>query len=200
MKHRALIILLFLSCMISLHGQQNSTPTFPQEAKWYLHVSAPILSYSSDPNWMKTNFFQGYGLKAEYKSRNRLSYVFGVYRQNSDIKYVEQKRWHIRKSLGFKPVVRLYIDPYAKFFVSLGDEFKFCFEEKGEQNEVQSQRYWQNLIEIGVGYKIYLFKHKRFGIELFAGSNVVVLSNSELWTESLTNRGYKFDGSLFFVF
>lgn len=193
------VILLFFTSF-SLYGQERTFFDNTDERKCYVHISCPNIFFTSDQSWLEGNLLQGYGAKVEYKGLSRLSCVFGFYHNYSNLKYPKENSWQIVKSLDFNPALRLYLDPYTKLFVSVGDKIRFCYEEKGSQTKVESMHYQQNIVDVGIGYKMYFLKKRRFGIEVYAGSNVIVWGNSESWTSALSNRGITADFSLFYKF
>ena len=164
-----------------------------------VRIDQPSIMFSFAPNY-DVNFLPGYGFGAEYIFQDRVGFDLDVYRRNSDLKDFSNQSFETVKGMAFTPSFKFYLDPYSKLYVSLGTEISFINESKGNVDAVHSQQYWQDAIQFGAGYKMYLFKHRKFGLEAYIGSNLLLWSNSEPWTSALTNRGMETKVSLFYRF
>ena len=197
---------LFLSAMILMasvsYGQSDSSKIVPGRVRpsIYVLLDCPSFAYSPDKDYLKTNFFQGGGFETEVLFKKRFGLCLDFFINNSHQDYYQGQTILNNKSLIFTPSLKLYIDSYAKLFVSIGSRLSFNDAKIEEGGSELSQRYWMNALRLGIGYKIYMFKKKRFGIELNIGSNLIIWGNPEEWTGALTNRGLYTNFSLFYKF
>ena len=92
------------------------------------------------------------------------------------------------------------MDSYKKLSLNIGTQILLYQETINSEGEENSQDYWQNTIRLGAGYKMYLFKKKKLGTEVFIGSNLLMWGNSEPWTTALSRRGLIIEGTVFYKF
>ena len=149
---------------------------------------------------MESSILQGYGIGIEFVMIGKVAVGLDVYRENIDVRYIQTQSFRTCKGLGFTPSFILYLNSGKKLYMGVGTKIRYVQESLGNIDEVKSQKYWQSSIRLGLGYKVYLFKNKRFGFDVFAGSNLILMGNSEPWTTALSKRGMFFDGSLFYKF
>lgn len=182
------------------------TDAFPQKTELtknrvrYVFVDIPTIAYFGDKTFMETNIFQGYGLGFEYIVKDKVAVGLDIYRENINVRYIQTQLFRTCKGLNFTPSLKLYLSSDKKLYMGVGTKIRYVQESLENIDEVISQKYWQTSIRLGLGYKIYFFKNKRFGVDVFAGSNLILVGNSEPWTTALSKRGMFFDGSFFYKF
>ncbi len=195
----AIALALFLN-MTYAFCQKSDTIKQKSNNTWYVMADIPSLAISGDRSFMKCNFLQGYGFGFEYVINGKVAVGLDLYRERSDVRFVETHAFQICSGLQFKPSFKVYLDSYKKLYAGLGMGFRFCQESQGSDDELNSQRYWQSSLRLGFGYKVYMFKSRRFGLDSFVGTNLLLWSNSEPWTTALARRGMLFEFSLFYKF
>lgn len=199
MKKLTLALLLALN-MTCAFCQKTDTIRQKSNNTWYVMADIPSLAISGDRSYMKCNFLQGYGFGFEYVINGKVAVGLDLYRERPDVRFVETQAFQTCSGLQFKPSFKVYLDSYKKLYAGLGMGFRFCQESQGSDDELNSQRYWQSSLRLGFGYKVYVFKNRRFGLDSFVGSNLLLWGNSEPWTTALARRGIFFEFSLFYKF
>ncbi len=194
------LIAILLSLLTSTAICQQSG--IPQKEKinttWYIFADVPTLSYSSDKSIMESHIFQGFGGGLECLLDGRTAISFDLYRDNFYLNYKLQQLSQIRKGWRLSPTFKLYLDSYKKLSLNIGTQILLCHETINSEGEENSQKYWQNTIRLGAGYKIYMLKKKNLGTEVFIGSNLLMWGNSEPWTTALSKRGLVIEGTVFY--
>ena len=195
----AVAIVLMTSMSLAL-GQTSDTTRQTGNNTWFVRADIPSMVISGDQSYMQCNFLQGYGFGFECVINGKIAVGFDIYREISNVRFVETQLFQTCSGLKFKPSLKLYLDTYKKLYACAGMGFRFCKESLGSGDELMSQSYWQYSLRLGLGYKVYLFRNRRFGLDAFAGSNLLLWGNSEPWTTALSNRGLFFELSLFYKF
>ena len=179
-------------------------PSFLQKKNanttWYIFADVPTLSYSPDKSYMECNIIQGFGGGFECLFNGRAAIGFDLYRDNFYVNFKQHQLSQIHKGWRLTPTFKLYLDSYKKLSFNIGTRLLFCQETINSEGEENCQKYWQNTIRLGAGYKMYLFKKKNFGTEVFIGSNLLMWGNSEPWTTALSTRGLIIEGTIFYKF
>ena len=194
------LIAILLSLLTSIATCQQ--PGFLQKEKdnttWYIFADVPNLSYSPDKSYMECNIIQGFGGGFEYLFKGRAAIGFDLYRDNLYVNFKQHQLSQIRKGWRLTPTIKLYLDSYKKLSFNIGTQILLCQETLNSEGEENSQKHWQNTIRLGAGYKMYLFKKKNLGTEVFIGSNLLIWGNSEPWTTALSTRGLIIEGTVFY--
>lgn len=203
---RALSISILTAILLSLLGstaicQQSD---FLEKEKinttWYIFADIPTLSFSADKSYMECNLIQGFGGGFECLFNGRAAIGFNLYHENLYINFKQNHFSQISKGWRLTPTFKLYLDSYKKLSLNIGTQILLYQETINSEGEENSQDYWQNTIRLGAGYKMYLFKKKKLGTEVFIGSNLLMWGNSEPWTTALSRRGLIIEGTVFYKF
>lgn len=149
---------------------------------------------------MECNLIQGFGGGFECLFNGRAAIGFNLYHENLYINFKQNHFSQISKGWRLTPTFKLYLDSYKKLSLNIGTQILLYQETINSEGEENSQDYWQNTIRLGAGYKMYLFKKKKLGTEVFIGSNLLMWGNSEPWTTALSRRGLIIEGTVFYKF
>lgn len=165
----------------------------------FIKASLPYLNIATD-NSYKENFFQGMQGGVEYKPGKRIGIEVLYGYRKEEYQGITELSSKIKKSNTVVPSILLYIEPKCKLHLDFGTKFAWCYFEKNAEGETLSQHYWQNSWFYGFGYKVFLFKKKRFGIDIRIRRNFVLTGNAEAWTEAFFERSLDMGGLLFYKF
>lgn len=196
----ASLLLQLLFSTTSICQESNILQTEKANATWYIFADLPTLSYSTDQSFLECNIIQGFGGGFECLFNGKFAIGIDLYRDKLFIKYNQYQLIQTRKGWRLTPTFKLYLDSYKKLSLNIGTQFLLCQESINNQSEINSQKYWQNTIRFCAGYKMYMFKKKNLGVEMFIGTNLLIWGNSEPWTSALSRRGMIVEGSLFYKF
>lgn len=163
--------------------------------KVYVSIDFPTFSFDTDKN-TKVNPLQGGGVAAELLFNNRMSLYLNasIFKKN----YRIDDNYQIGKAVNIEPMLRVYLDQYAKLFAGVGANIGFYEEILHTSTQDLQQRYVQGRLIVGFGYKMYMFKKKHFGVEAFMGGAMGLWSNSEDWTSALFRRGFVYRIAFFY--
>lgn len=193
------LIALLLSLLTSTAtGQQPGV--FQKEktnTTWYIYAHIPFWFYSPDKSYLETNILKGYGGGAECLFNGRTAIELDIYRYNSWSNYNQGQMSGTCQSWAFTPTFKLYLDSYKKLSLNIGTRFLFCHETHKDKDGEIGQKYWQNTLMLGAGYKMY-FTKKNLGAEMFIGTNLLLWGNAEPWTTALSMRGMTAKATIFY--
>ena len=196
MKTKLITALLLFCVCVCAKAQERQEHT---AIGVFIKASLPSISIPAD-NSYKENFFQGMQGGVEYKPGKGIG-IEVLYRyRNEEYQGIDDTFFKIKKSNTVVPSMLLYIDPKCKLHLDFGTKFAWCYFEKGAEGEALSQHYWQNSCFYGFGYKVFLFKRKRFGIDIRFRRNFVLTGNAEDWSEAYFERSLDMGGVLFYKF
>lgn len=193
-------ILLSLSTSTAMCQQSGFLQKENANTTWYIFADVPTLCYSPDKSYMECNLIQGFGGGFECLFNGRAAIGFNLYHENLYINFKQNHFSQISKGWRLTPTFKLYLDSYKKLSLNIGTQILLYQETINSEGEENSQDYWQNTIRLGAGYKMYLFKKKKLGTEVFIGSNLLMWGNSEPWTTALSRRGLIIEGTVFYKF
>lgn len=198
LKSSLIAILLLLLTSTAICQQLDLLQKEKTNTTWYIFADIPTIFYSSDQSFLETSFLQGYGGGVECLFNGRTAIGLDIYRDNVYINFHQLQLLEAYKGWKFTPTFKLYLDSYKKLSLNIGTQFLFHQETIKDEDGENSQKYWQNAIRLGAGYKMYLFKKKNFGTEVFIGTNLLLWGNSEPWTNALKDRGMIIEGTIFY--
>lgn len=194
---RLLIVALILN-VFNAFCQESDTVKQKGKNTWFVKVDLPNLAISADKSYMDCNVLQGYGVGFEYVMEDRIAVGCNIFRENSDVRFPSEQSYQMSRGIRFTPSFKLYLDSYRKLSVDIGTGIRFCHEAQGIAQEERENSYWQASLRFGAGYKMYLFKNRRFGVEASVGSNLVLWGDSEPWTHALMGRGMYMEVGFFY--
>lgn len=193
-------LIAILLSLLNLTASGQKPIVFQKEktnTTWYIFADIPSWGYSPDKSFMETNFLKGYGGGAECLFNGRTAVELDICRYNSWSNYNQHQISESYKAWIFTPTFKLYLDSYKKLSLNIGTRFLFCHETFKDKDGELNQRYWQNIIRLGAGYKMY-FTKKNLGMEVFIGTNLLLWGNSEPWTTALSARGMTTNATIFY--
>ena len=193
--HRIILIFLVFLFVLKTNGQVPCA----KGNTLFVMLKQPSLAFNTEPD-IDVNVLQKIGFGMEFLYCGKMGLGVNVSRHNSDILFLDTQSFKKRKGYSFCPSFKLYLDSYSKLYVNLGTNIGFYSESQGNEAATNNQEYWQTAVVFGAGYKMYLFKRRRLGVDLFVGSNLVLWGNSETWTDALLNRGMVTQMSFFYKF
>ena len=172
MKKIILLLSLIFSLSVLQVFCQNTELTVPQEkSSFFIHLDIPTIAGSPITTY-DNNILQSYGLGIEYKFRNRFGLFFNFTRELNDFKYHNYDKRTTYNSFIYSPSLRYYVDSNNKFFINLGCVINSCNDKIIENNIINEEKYVQNAITTGIGYKAYFTEKKRLGMEFFISTKV----------------------------
>lgn len=199
-------IILLSTLMFLLSGRiafcQNSELTLPQEnGGLYIHIDIPTLVGSPITTY-DNNILQRYGLGIEYKLKNKLGLFFNFTRELNDFKYHTSDKRITYSSFIYSPSLKYYVDSNSKFFINLGYVINSCNDKIVENNIINEEKYIQNAITTGIGYKAYFTEKKRLGMEFFIRTKVFMWESerNNYMRKTMLDDVLHFNVSIFYRF
>lgn len=95
------------------------------------------------------------------------------------------------------------MDSNSKVYVDLGAVVNSCNDKIMENNVINEEKYVQNSISTGIGYKVYFFKNKSFGMDFFIGTKIFIWEkgrNDNYLRGTFLDDPFYFNGSVFYRF
>lgn len=197
---RLLIVITLVLNLFKAFCQESDIVMQKGENTWFVKVDLPNLAISADKSYMECNVLQGYGVGFEYVMGDRIAVGCDIFRENSVVRIPQAHSYQMSSGIRFTPSFKLYLDSYRKLSVDIGTGIRFCHEAQNIAQEEKENSYWQASLRFGAGYKMYLFKNRRFGVETSVGSNLILWGNSEPWTHALMRRGMYMEVGFFYKF
>ena len=157
---KSLSILFFLSILSLSQIAFSQNAINYEKSDLFIHVNIPSLAYHPN-NAYDCNIIQSYGLGIEYKFKNRLALSFNFTRNIQDFDYNVLNKNITYNSFVYKPSLRYYLDSNSKVYVDLGAVVNSCNDKIMENNVINEEKFVQNAITTGIGYKVYFLKNKR---------------------------------------
>lgn len=196
------IILLFLIFSSSLHysySQNTEYTDYHRTDDFFIHVNIPTLFFSPIHD---NNILQSYGFGAEYKLKNKLSLSFNFTREINDSRNHVSDTRNTYSSFIYHPSLRYYIDSNFKFFVNLGVIINSCNDKVIENDVINEEKYMQNAITTGIGYKAYFSSKKRLGIEFLVDTKTFMWESkrNNYWRKTMIDNVLYFNISIFYRF
>lgn len=190
-------LLLSLLCSTATGQQPSVLQKEKTNTTWYIYAHIPYVFYSPDKSYLETNILKGYGGGAECLFYGRKAIELDIYRYNSWANQNQGQVLETCQSWSFTPTFKLYLDSYKKLSLNIGTRFLFCHETLKDKDGEIGQKYWQNTLMLGAGYKMY-FAKKNLGAEVFIGTNLLLWGNAETWTTALLGRGMTSKATIFY--
>lgn len=197
----SLTILIILASGFSAFCQ-NTNSTEPNKTDGiFIHLNIPTIVFSPIATY-DCNILQSYGLGLEYKFKGKFGLSFDFVRELQDFEYNTSYKRTIFSSFIYNPSLKYYVDSNSKFFVNLGAAIASCNDEITENNIVNEEKYMQNAITTGVGYKVYLSANKRFGGEIFLGTKILIWEKgrNNYLRKTILDDAFNFKASIFYRF
>ena len=198
-KVAKLVLMLCLTLSgVWIMAQGSSENSLEDLSGIYVKIAVPGIS--SSPYVMKEDVLQ-LGGAIEYKFRKK----FGV---NLEYDY-RYRNYHntlnesirINSSHAIVPTFRYYMDEKSRFYLHVDAILAFCtYQASGVEYEIEPMEYWTNNIGFGLGYKVFLFKGKHFGLDLYVRQNLFVRNDSGLWGNNPITSHFDMGGWLFYRF
>lgn len=190
MKRILIIILLLIGGFGIAIAQKPSESSNENRLGIYVKVALPELAMSPSLSVVKENLLQYAGGAVEYKFRNKLGvnlqygYWFRDYHNTSNGSVRTNRTDAIIPSLHY------YLDQNSHLYLHIDLILALCsYQGSGLEGDFEPLKYWTNNVGYGLGYKFFLFKKKRFGLDFYARHNLFVRENLGLWADTpMTSR------------
>ena len=199
---KSLSILFFLSILSLSQIAFSQNAINYEKSDLFIHVNIPSLAYHPN-NAYDCNIIQSYGLGIEYKFKNRLALSFNFTRNIQDFDYNVLNKNITYNSFVYKPSLRYYLDSNSKVYVDLGAVVNSCNDKIMENNVINEEKFVQNAITTGIGYKVYFLKNKRLGMDFFISTKIFIWENGRddnYFRGTFIYDPFYFNGSVFYRF